>query len=125
MKKFNFVPLCLFFLACYGVVFFAVTMATRTQTKEETAAMASYNTQYLEEWRNESDTNTIRMIGAWVNSVEDDVYTLEDQSGNLWVVRNVELPHDAFVLLWLDNSGTADYINDDVVVRVWQEVPMT
>jgi len=83
-----------------------------------------FNTSYLEQWDKGESDNTIRMIGAWFYSFEPSncTYVLEDESGNLWVVRDMSIDEDDFLLLWIDNGGTPDYIEDDLVVKTWKEV---
>jgi len=91
---------------------------------EAPAATERFNTSYLEQWDKGESDNTIRMIGAWFYSFEPSncTYVLEDESGDLWVVRDVSIDEDDFLLLWIDNGGTPDYIEDDLVVKTWKEV---
>ena len=66
------------------------------------------------------------MVGAWFYNYEpsNQTYVLEDETGELWVVRDVgeSIGEDDFLLLWIDNNATPDYLEDDVVVKVWSEV---
>lgn len=87
----------------------------------EPAGTPLYDTTYLDNWCAGDEQGSIRMIGGWVNSHEDNTYTLEDESGNLWVVRDIDLDEDDFLLLWIDNNGTPDYLEDDHVVKTWRE----
>lgn len=102
----------------------AIVVVAAQETKQaiaEPAGTSLYDTTYLDSWCAGDEQGAIRMVGGWVNSHEDNVYTIEDESGNLWVVRDVDLDEDDFLLLWINNNGTPDYLEDDHVVKTWRE----
>ena len=110
----------------FGVMGAIVVVAKGEQqeTKQamiEPAGTLLYDTTYLDNWCAGDEQGSIRMVGGWVNSREDNIYTLEDESGNLWVVRDIDLDEDDFLLLWISNNGTPDYLEDDYVVKTWRE----
>lgn len=91
---------------------------------EETAGAPLFDTTYLEQWCGEPN-GTVRMVGGWLFNYEPSsgIYTVEDESGNLWCVTYEEgaIHEDDFLLLWIDNNETPDYQTDDTVVKVWRE----
>ena len=90
---------------------------------EAPAARAVYDTTYLDQWCGEVEPpHTVRMIGAWFYSHDEaSAFTVvEDESGNLWCVQSA-IGEDDFLLLWIDNNATPDYLEDDEVVKVWIE----
>lgn len=91
---------------------------------EEPAATEVYDTTYLEQWCGEP-SGVIRMVGGWMFNYEPSsgIYTVEDENGNLWCVTYEEnaMNEDDFLLLWIDNNGTPDYLTDDHVIKVWKE----
>lgn len=107
----------------FGAIGAAIVLVTQEikQAIAEPAGTPLYDTTYLDNWCSGDEQGTIRMVGGWVNSHEDNVYTLEDESGNLWVVRDIDLDEDDFLLLWINNNGTPDYLEDDHVVKTWRE----
>lgn len=114
--------IAILFCAIAAVVI--VAKGEQQETKQaivETAGTSLYDTTYLDNWCAGDEQGAIRMVGGWVNSHEDNVYTIEDESGNLWVVRDVDLDEDDFLLLWINNNGTPDYLEDDHVVKTWRE----
>lgn len=90
---------------------------------KETAAAEVFDTSYLAGWDSGEPCGAIRMIGAWVFNHEpsNDTWVLQDESGELWVVRNRELDEDDFLLLWLADNGTPDNVEDDLIIKVWKE----
>lgn len=97
----------------------ATREAINDSTKEE-ALEQMFDTQQLETWCKGEDLGTIRMVGAWVYSTnEDGTTTLEDEQGNLWGVDGT-VQDNAFLLLWLADNHTAE-VEDDVIIKVWCE----
>ena len=102
---------------------------TETQTRgnaDMTRVQSSaWDTTALDHWCGEP-IGKVRMVGAWFYNYEpsNQTYVLEDETGELWVVRDVgeSIGEDDFLLLWIDNNATPDYLEDDVVVKVWSEV---
>jgi len=114
--------ICALFVGAY----FLIQSGKNNNTIDEPAAVETFNTSYLERWDKGEDNGTIRMVGAWFFNYEpsNQTYVLEDETGELWVVRDVgeSIGENDFLLLWIDNNATPDYLEDDVVVKVWSEV---
>jgi hypothetical protein len=86
------------------------------QEEKETADAMVYDTSALANWCGEP-TGTVHMVGAWFT---EDGY-IEDETGNLWVYDfQNEIQKDTFLLLWIDDMGTAN-IHDDEILKVWFE----
>ena len=85
-------------------------------------ARSTYDTSALLDWCGASEVNTVRMVGAVVGKSADNYYILEDEHGELWCVEDVDIDDNDFLLLWIDDAGTPDDTNDDVVIKVWREV---
>lgn len=108
--------------------YYVLNTANKQETKEteieEPAATEVYDTTYLEQWCGEPN-GTVRMAGGWMFNYEPSsgIYTVEDENGNLWCVTYEEnaMNEDDFLLLWIDNNGTPDYLTDDHVIKVWKE----
>lgn len=115
------VTICAIIFAIYACAL-APWIVKAANQPEEQATEKLYDTKYLEQWEESKTEGTVRMVGAWVYAVEEDnTYVLEDESGNLWVVRDVTLAEDAHLLLWLSNNATPDYLEDDYIVTTWTE----
>lgn len=84
-----------------------------TADKETPNAESKFDVSALESWCGEP-TGKIRMVGGWF--YEENV--LEDELGNLWGFDGAK--EDAFYLLWIDDMGTAD-VKDDEILKVWSE----
>lgn len=67
------------------------------------------------------DDGTIRMIGATVYAKEDNLLTLEDETGKLWCVEDVIVEDNDCILLWIVDNHTEDDVTDDVVIKVYTE----
>lgn len=115
------VTICAIIFAIYACALAPWIVKAANQPEEQTTEKL-YDTKYLEQWEESKVEGTVRMVGAWVYAVEEDnTYVLEDESGNLWVVRDVTLAEDARLLLWLSNNATPDYLEDDYIVTTWTE----
>lgn len=68
------------------------------------------------------EDGTIRMVGAWMVEDDEGLYTLEDETGNLWQVADVCIYPDDFLLLWIADSNTPDDVGDDLIIKAWAEV---
>lgn len=97
----------------------SVTREAISNNQQE-ALEQMFDTQLLETWCKGEDLGQIRMVGAWVYSVNaDGTTTLEDEQGYLWAVDG-PVKDNAFLLLWLADNHTAE-VEDDVIVKVWCE----
>lgn len=74
-----------------------------------------FDTAVVEKWCSKSN-GTIRLVGGWYYEPG----TLEDEQGNLWGWSG-EVEENAFLLLWIDDNGTPE-VEDDEVLKVWQEI---
>lgn len=103
--------------------YFLTQSGKNNNTIDEPAAVETFNTSYLERWDKGEDNGTIRMVGAWFFNYEpsSNMTVVEDESGNLWAVRDVTIDEDDFLLLWIANNGTPDYQDDDQVIKTWKE----
>ena len=98
---------------------------TLTQTNAELSAevqeykskLSIYDTTSIEAWCGGDDNGTVRMIGC----VYYDEHTVMDELGYLWSVEE-ELDKNEFYLMWIANNHTPDVVEDDVVIKLWQEV---
>lgn len=105
------------------VLLCAVTVNAMNKQETEvnntvTAETQVYDTTYLEQWCGEP-TGRIRMVAAWIT---EDGY-VEDETGNVWEVGYENTPSaNSFLLLWIDDNSTPDYVQDDVIVKTWVEV---
>ena len=61
------------------------------------------------------------MIGATVYAREDNLLTLEDETGELWRVEDVTVEDNDCILLWIVDNHTEDDVTDDVVIKVYTE----
>ena len=90
---------------------------------EEVQEDSIFDTSIIENnWCGEAEDGTIRMVGAEVVSDKDGLYTLEDETGNLWEVADVNIVPDDFLLLWIADCGTPDDVTDDIILKCWSEV---
>ena len=81
-----------------------------------------FDTSVLERWDGDFSSGKIRMIGAW--------YYGTDRSGNpividelneLWTLTGYEINDGDFLLLWVADSNTENYVHDDIVIKIWVE----
>ncbi len=97
------------------ILWAAGCFTTTAEAATEPEPVSHFNTQVLETWCGEP-TGTIRMVGGWAYC--EDV--LEDETGNLWGYDGLD--EEAFYLVWIDDMGTPDYVQDDEIVKVWREI---
>lgn len=87
------------------------------QVQEYQSKQSIYDTTSLENWCGGCDDGTVRMVGC----VYYDNHTVMDEMGHLWWVDE-EVNENEFYLLWIANNHTSDVVEDDVVIKLWQEV---
>lgn len=63
----------------------------------------------------------VRIVSAAIVSIDGILYTLEDETGELWLVDNVALDDTDNVLLWIADNNTANDVTDDAVIKVFVE----
>ncbi len=92
---------------------------------EERAVSTVYDTTCLEYWDGEPQ-GQVRMIGGWFFNYEPSsgLYTVEDESGELWCLAYPAgaIDENDFLLLWIDDCGTPDFPEDDRIIKAWKEV---
>ena len=76
---------------------------------------SKFNVERLENWCG-SPAGVIRMIGAYYYTDDQ----LIDEDGNVWKCGD-GWSDAAMYLLWIDDNGTT-MVEDDEVLKVWQEV---
>lgn len=79
-------------------------------------AATKFDTTQLETWCKGENRGAIRMVGGWYCG--DD--TIEDENGNLWGWADDEIESGAFLLLWINDNGTPE-VEDDEIVKIWVE----
>lgn len=85
-------------------------------------SMRVFDTYAIERWcGSEVSQGKVRMLGAKVVGIEDALYTLEDEAGELWLVDSVALDSTDNVLLWIADNDTVNDTTDDVVIKVFIE----
>lgn len=78
-----------------------------------------FNVQYISDWCGGTE-GRIYMVGAHKYEQNGTMVTLEDEHGNLWDIDGVAVEDTDFLLLWLDDKGTTENI-DDVIIKVWRD----
>lgn len=101
------------------------TMAVVCLFLVRTSAVYKYDTTFdttaIDAWCRGEDVGTVRMVGAWVAESMDNTHTLNDETGNAWIVEDITLYEDDWLLLWIADNHTPDNIEDDIIVKVWRE----
>lgn len=77
---------------------------------------SKYDTSALEAWCGEPK-GTVRMTAGWYSALD----TIETEDGNLWELNTEDIPEYALLLIWFDDMGTPE-IEDDQIIKVWQEI---
>lgn len=81
-----------------------------------------FDTSALDNWCTGEDEGLIRMVAAYPYAREDGMLTLEDELGELWLVEDMDIDDNDYVLLWIADNGTSNDATDDVVLKVYTEV---
>lgn len=121
MKSSSFYSNVCFALAIVATVFvlffllWGASAAGHAINPDAHSTATEFDTAQLDEWCRKSN-GTIRFVGGWYYEPG----TLEDEQGNLWGWSG-EVEENAFLLLWIDNNGTPE-VEDDEVLKVWQEI---
>lgn len=121
MKSSKFYSNVCFALALVAAVFvlffllWGVSAAGRAINPDVHPVTTEFDTTVVEKWCNKPN-GTIRLVGGW----HYEPGTLEDEQGNLWGWSG-EVEENAFLLLWIDDNGTPE-VEDDEVLKVWQEI---
>lgn len=81
-----------------------------------------FDTSTLDNWCAGDEEGIIRMVAAVPYAREDNTLTLKDEQGELWLVEDMDISDDEYVLLWIADNNTKDDTTDDVVLKVYTEV---
>lgn len=85
-------------------------------------ANKKFDTSTLDNWCAGDEKGIIRMVAAVPYAREDNTLTLKDEQGELWLVEDMDISDDEYVLLWIADNNTKDDTTDDVVLKVYTEV---
>lgn len=81
-----------------------------------------FDTSALDSWCAGGEEGIIRMVTAVPYAREDGTLTLEDEQGELWLVEDMNISDDEYVLMWIADNNTKDNTTDDTVIKVFVEV---
>lgn len=102
----------------------AQVVATQvTQTSIEQAvkpACEVFDVSDLSGWCGAGEYGTVRMVGAVIVGESAGCWELMDDHGECWYIEKLDLLPDDFLLIWIDDMGTDD-IQDDEIIKVWKE----
>ena len=84
-------------------------------------ANKKFDTSALDGWCAGDEEGIIRMVAAVPCAREDNTLTLEDEQGELWLVEDMDISDDEYVLLWIADNNTKDDVTDDVILKVYLE----
>lgn len=85
-------------------------------------ANKKFDTSALDNWCAGDEEGIIRMVAAVPYAREDNTLTLKDEQGELWLVEDMDISDDEYVLLWIVDNNTKDDTTDDVVLKVYTEI---
>lgn len=81
-----------------------------------------FDTSVLERWDGDFSDGKIRMIGAWYYGADRNGNPIViDELNELWTLTGYEIVDGDFLLLWIADSNTEDYVHDDIVMKIWVE----
>lgn len=84
-------------------------------------ANKKFDTSALNSWCAGGEEGIIRMVTAVPCAREDGTLTLEDEQGELWLVEDMNISDDEYVLMWIADNNTKDNTTDDTVIKVFVE----
>lgn len=84
-------------------------------------ANKKFDTSALDNWCAGDEEGIIRMVTAIPYTKEDGLLTLEDEQGELWLVEDMNISDDEYVLLWIADNNTPEDTTDDVILKVYLE----
>lgn len=83
-------------------------------------APVSFDLSIIEQWCGGERRGSIRFVGAELYRRDGDKLVLLDEQGQYWVVSDIEVEDNDFLLLWIEDNDT-DSFEDDTVMKVWRE----
>ena len=121
MKTKIFALFCLFLAICSSCLMFHQTtrnfeiVAQSNEYKAQLDAI-HFDTSTLNNWSGDFSDGNIRIMGGYFY----DENTIEDDTGNLWVV-DTDISEENFYLLWIADNHTPEDVTDDVILKIWVE----
>lgn len=79
-----------------------------------------FDVSALSGWCGAGECGTVRMVGAVITGEAAGCWELMDDHGEIWYIEKLNLLPDDFLLIWIDDMGTDD-IQDDEIIKVWRE----
>lgn len=124
----TFSKVCISIVCITMVILFATGVATRSFCKGIVLIGERYNTAKTEQmfdvtalsnWCGEP-IGKIKMLSGTVNETLDGNRSIIiDEEGHKWLIDSL-LNKENFYLLWIDDMGTEE-IKDDEIIKVWRE----
>ena len=79
-----------------------------------------FDLSVIEQWCGGERRGSIRFVGAELYRRDGDKLVLLDEQGQYWVVSDIEVEDNDFLLLWIEDNDTESF-EDDTVMKVWRE----
>lgn len=98
----------------------AVQVAQTTIEQAVKPACEVFDISALSGWCGAGECGTVRMVGAVIVGESAGCWELMDDHGECWYIEKLDLLPDDFLLIWIDDMGTDD-IQDDEIIKVWRE----
>ena len=83
-------------------------------------APVSFDLSVIEQWCGGERRGSIRFVGAELYRRDGDKLVLLDEQGQYWVVSDIEVEDNDFLLLWIEDNDTFSF-EDDTVMKIWRE----
>ena len=100
------------------ILAFAALKTPEAMACEE--APVSFDLSVIEQWCGGEHRGSIRFVGAELYRRDGDKLVLLDEQGQYWVVGDIEVEDNDFLLLWIEDNDT-DSFEDDTVMKIWRE----
>lgn len=98
----------------------AVQVAQTAVKQAMKPACEVFDVSALSGWCGAGEFGAVRMVGAVITGEAAGCWELMDDHGECWYVEKLDLLPDDFLLIWIDDMGTDD-IQDDEIIKVWRE----
>lgn len=121
MKTKIFALFCLLLALCSSCLMYHQTIrnfeivAQYNEYKAQLDAI-HFDTSTLNNWSGDFSDGNIRIMGGYFYNEN----TIEDDTGNLWLV-DTDISEDNFYLLWIADNHTPEDVTDDVILKIWVE----
>ena len=81
-----------------------------------------FDTSILEEWEGDFNSGKIRMIGASLYGTDvNGNPIIIDEHNEFWTLGGFNIAEDEFMLLWIADNNTPNYVHDDLILKIWTE----